>query len=213
MTRTKPATAIEKISGHVTTESALALIGALSGNPLAALLPVLGKSLASERQKKRVEVALLEVNQLLESHEKALRDLNDAQYKLINETLLAFLHSTSQEKLNYLRNPVRNGLAMPDLQPEEAVALARIVRDLSAEEANFLVRSFSFKRIQLGKGTGQDTPDALVIPLGGREELIATGLISLGLILPAGPTLDDSGLMRFSNVVAKVIALLREPSA
>ncbi len=203
---------VEKIAGHVATESALTLIGALSGNPIGALLPVLGKSLASERQKRRVEAALVEINTMLETHEKALHHITDAQYKLINETILAFLHTTSEEKLAYLRRAVGNSLAMSDLQPEEAVVLARVVRDISAEEADFLVRNFSFDRVQLGISSGSDIPSALVVPFGGREELVATGLISLGLLVPAGPTWDDSGLMRFSNVVAKVIVLLRETS-
>src|SRR6266702_4498673 len=197
MPRSKPPMSVEKIAGHVATESALTLIGALSGNPIGALLPVLGKSLASERQKRRVEAALVEINTMLETHEKALHHITDAQYKLINETILAFLHTTSEEKLAYLRRAVGNSLAMSDLQPEEA---------------DFLVRNFSFDRVQLGISSGSDIPSALVVPFGGREELVATGLISLGLLVPAGPTWDDSGLMRFSNVVAKVIVLLRETS-
>ena len=101
---------------------------------------------------------------------------------------------------------------MPEIPSEEAVVLSRIVRDISAEEADFLLRHFSYQRLQLGVAQGSISSDALVVPAGGREELIVSGLVSLGLLIPAGPTFDDSGLMRFSNVVGKVIALLREPT-
>lgn len=103
---------IEKGMGSLATESALTLIGALSGNPLGSLLPILTKSLASERQRARIEKALVEVNATLTSHETLLRDLTDPQYKLINETILAFLNTTNSEKLTYLRNAVSNSLTI-----------------------------------------------------------------------------------------------------
>jgi hypothetical protein len=207
----QPPTALEKIAGSVVTESTLTLVGVLSGSPLGALLPVLAKSLASERQRQRVEAALAEINSVLETQGEALRNLTDPQYKLINETILAFLHTTSVEKLSYLRRAVRNGLEMSAIQPEEAVVLSRVIRDISAEEADFLVRNFSYERIQLGVAEGPTIRGVLVVPAGGRDELILSGLISLGLIIPAGPTMDDQGIMRFSNSVAKLIALLWEP--
>jgi len=205
----QPATAVEKIAGSVATESALTVVGALAGGPLAPLLPVLAKSLASERQQRRIEAALSEIGSLLEAHDQALRNLTDAQYKLINETILAILHTTSDEKLSYLRRAVRNGLAMSEIQSEESVVLSRLIRDISAEEADFLVQNFSHERIQFGITSEPATPGVFVLPEGGRNELIVSGLISLGLLIPAGPTIDDQGVMRFSNSVAKVLALLR----
>ena len=209
MQKIQPPSKAETLAGSTATESALTLISALSGNPLGALLPVLSKSLANERQRKRVEAALMEINEVLEAQGDALRNITDGQYKMINEAILAFLHTTSLEKLVYLRRAVQNSLSMSDLESEEAIVLSRVVRDISAEEADFLLRNFSHKRIQLSSAQGAEMNGVLVVPDGGREELIVSGLISLGLLIPAGPTWDDSGLMRFSNIVAKVIALLR----
>lgn len=98
------------------------------------------------------------------------------------------------------------------MQAAEAALLSRIIRDISAEEADFLISSFSFQRLQLGNSSGTEE-GVLVIPIGGREELVVSGLISLGLLISAGPTIDDSGLLRFSNAVAKIIALLVEPDS
>jgi hypothetical protein len=158
-----------------------------------------------------VEAALAEINSVLTAHESALRNISDAQYKLINEAILALLHTTSQEKLAYLRRAVRNSLELSEIQPEEAVVLSRVIRDISAEEADFLVSNFSYQRLQLGNVTGTLEEGVFVIPTGGRDELIVSGLISLGLVIPAGPTMDDQGIMRFSNVVAKIIAVLKAP--
>ena len=205
-------TKLENIAGSVPSEAALTLVGVLSGNPLAALLPVLSNSLASGRQKKRVEAALADINSVLTIHANTLRNINDAQYKLINEVILTLLHTTSEEKLVYLRHAVRNSLEVSDMQAAEAALLSRIIRDISAEEADFLISSFSFQRLQLGNSSGTEE-GVLVIPIGGREELVVSGLISLGLLISAGPTIDDSGLLRFSNAVAKIIALLVEPDS
>ena len=205
----QPPTVIEKVAGSVVTESALTVVGALAGGPLAPVLPVLAKSLASERQKGRIEAALSEISSVLEAHDLALRNLTDAQYKLINETILAILHTTSDEKLSCLRRAIRNGLAMSEIQPAESVVLSRVIRDISAEEADFLVQNFSHERIQFGSTSKPVAPGIFVLPEGGRNELIVSGLISLGLLIPAGPTIDDQGVMRFSNTVAKVLALLR----
>lgn len=205
-------TKLENIAGSIPSEAALTLVGVLSGNPLAALLPVLSNSLASGRQKKRVEAALADINSVLTIHANTLRNINDAQYKLINEVILTLLHTTSEEKLVYLRRAVRNSLEVSDMQAAEAAVLSRIIRDISAEEADFLISSFSHQRLQLGNAGGT-AEGVLVIPIGGHEELVVSGLISLGLLISAGPTMDDSGLLRFSNAVAKIIALLVEPDS
>lgn len=205
----KPSTIVEKIAGNVAIESTLTVMGSLMGGPLAPLLPVLAKSLASERQRHRIEGALVEISSVLEAHDQVLQNLTDPQYKLINEAILATLHTTSNEKLIYLRSAIRNGLEMPDIQPEESVVLSRVIRDISAEEADFLVQNFSHQRIQFGVTSGSPPVGVFVVSEGGRNELIVTGLISLGLLIPAGPTMDDQGVMRFSSSVAKLIALFR----
>lgn len=209
MTHLTPPTLLERVAG---TEAGLTLISALSGAPITALLPVLGNILAGERHRRRVEQALANVSVILEAHSEQLLTLTDSQFKFMNEAVLAILHTTSEEKLAYLRQAIQNSLTVPDLQPEEAVLLARVIRDISAEEAHFLINNFAHERIQIGR-IAENVLGALVVESGGRDEMIISGLTALGLILPAGPTMNDMGLVRFSNVVAKVIALLRDPKA
>lgn len=62
MIQTKPSSVVESVSGNIITESALTAIAGISGGPLAALLPVLATSLASGRQKERVEKALVDIH-------------------------------------------------------------------------------------------------------------------------------------------------------
>lgn len=83
-------TFLEETSGHLVTQSVLTYVSALSGNPLAALLPILTSSLASERQKSRIEAALTEIDTTLQKHTKELRNIDDAQYKLINEAIFRY---------------------------------------------------------------------------------------------------------------------------
>jgi hypothetical protein len=200
----------EKISGNPTTESALTLISALSGNPVSALLPLLSNSLANGRHKKRVEAALTEVNKILAQHEEKIRSLTDGQYKLINETILSFLQTTSSKKINYLKNVIRNTLKVEETATEDGVFLSRTIRDISADEILFLLKHFLYEKIQIGNSSSTMPRNVLTIKSNSKGELICSGLISLGLIVPSGPTFDDQGLWRFSGLVAKLIVLLQD---
>ena len=204
--------ALERVSGSLATEAGLTAIGAVAGGALAPLLPVLAKSLASERQRKRVEAALTEIARTLERHEGAIRTLSDAQYKLINETVLTLLQTTQKEKLHHLRAVVANTLSESELLPEEASILSRVVRDISVQEIKFLLASFKYVAVALSE---QDQPkegpgsEVLYVHPGSREALAVSGLLSLGLVVAGGPTWDITPL-NFTRIVAKLIALLKQ---
>lgn len=201
---------MERATGGVLTDGAAALLAAFSGNPLVALLPVLTNAIASGRQRARVERAIVDVSADLEARLESLRNITDEQYKLLNETILALFQTTDQRKLEYLRAAVRNELSMNDLIPQEAAALSRIVRDISAEEADFVIEHFSYHRIHL---TSLDAPvkeNVLVLRPASREGLVVSGLLALGILTPGEATFDDSGLLRFSEIVVKLILILRK---
>jgi hypothetical protein len=205
---------MEKIAGNLAVEAALTAIAAAAGTPLAALLPVLGKSLASERQKLRVEATLREMNDLLLKHESNLAALTDQQYKFINEAVLALLHTTNESKMGFLRNAVHNGLSTPEMPDQEAVFLSRVIRDISADEAQFLIANFRYERIWFNETepAERDRPTLAVKP-NTHDGQITLGLLTLGVLTTAEPTWDDSGLLRFTPMAAKLIALLKKPGA
>ena len=212
MTTIPPPSLIERVSGSLTAEAALTAIAAVSGTPLAALLPILGKSLAAERQRQRVESTLVEINDMLQRHKSLIAAITDQQYKFVNEAILALLHTTNQEKMALLSNVVQNGLTCNDLPDQEAVFLSRIVRDISADEANFLLQNFSYHRIWLNEiEPDEQEVKTLNIKPATPQGHIVLGLITLGLVTTAEPTYDDSGLLRFTPLVAKLIALLKQP--
>lgn len=215
MSKREDRSTLERATGSVVTESALTVLAAVAGGALAPLLPVLTKSLAAERQKARVEKALSEINQVLQDHGAEIRALNDEQYKIINETVLALLQTTHTEKLKYLRSAIENVLTMPEFLPEEAVILSRIVRDISAEEAAFLLRTFTHAGILLfALKEGQEASDnVLYVDPKSKDALIVSGLLALGLLVPGETTYGGPNILRFSGVVAKLIVLLRKPSA
>ena len=211
MNRLEPPSRLEVVAGHPATEAALTYVGAASGNPLLALLPPLAKSLASERQRQRVEGALADINATLTKHESLLRTLSDEQYKLINESILALLHTTSVSKIQYLRRAVANSLTATDVLPQEAIVLSRVIRDISAEEADFVLKNFQYDRVQVSSSADGYGQTHLRVSPDSPEGLVAVGLVSLGLLAEAEPTWDDSGMLRFSAITAKLIVLLREP--
>jgi hypothetical protein len=205
---------LERVAGNLATEAALTVVAALAGGPLAPLLPVLAKSLAASRQQQRVQQALIEMRQVLESHEAEIRDLTDEQYKLVNESILAILQTTQAEKLIFLRSVATNALKVHDLGGQAAIVLSRIVRDISAEEVTFLLRAFEYEGVLLNENVEQSEVlgNVLRIAPSSPEALSVIGLQSLGLLAPP-ETGWDSGAMRFTAIVAKLIALVREPDA
>ena len=214
MTTLVPRTNAERAAGSLAAELSLTMVAAAAGSPLAALLPVLGKTLAAERQRQRVEATLFAMDTLLSEHAEQLAALTDSQYKFVNEAILALLHTTSERKMALLKNAVQNGLMDSGLPSQEAVFLSRIVRDISHEEAEFLSENFAYQRIWLNEMpvAPHDVPTLAVLPqsAGGKAVI---GLMSLGLVTPAEPTWDDSGLLRFSPLAAKLLSLLHTPDA
>lgn len=213
MDKPKAPSSIERISGSVVTQSALAAISALSAGPLAALLPILAGSLAAERQKVRVERFLCDITEVLEQHEEEIRNLSDEKYKLINETVLALLQTTEQAKLKYLRAVVANTLSAADFRSQEATVLSRVIRDMSAEEAEYLLGTFEYAGVHLMKPqSGPELLDNILrVDPDSHEALLVSGLMSLGLLVPAEPTWDAPNVLRFSSIVAKLIAILQTP--
>lgn len=214
MSAMKPPSTLEKAAGSLPVETALTAVAAAAGTPLAALLPVLGKSLASERQKQRVETTLREMNDVLLKHEAQLATLTDQQYKFINEAILSLLHTTNESKMRFLRNVVQNSLSASELQDQEAVFLSRVIRDISADEAQFLIANFGYERIWLNESEpGENERSTLAIKPNTPNGQVALGLLTLGLLITAEQTWDDSGFLCFTPLVAKLIALLRKPDA
>ncbi len=203
-------TRLERAAGSLATEGALSAVGAMAGGVLAPLLPVLAKSLAAERQKRRIEAALVEIDAILQEHEQALNAMSDAQYKLINEAILALLHTTAEKKMMYLKRAVGNAISLSAVDDQEAVVLSRVVRDMSAEEAAFVSENFSFDRIQVASGEAEHEMKVLILKPGTPEALVVTGLVSLGVLETAEPTWDESGLLRYSSITAKLVVLLRD---
>lgn len=213
MTALIPPSPLERSAGYPALEAALTFLGATAGTPLAALLPVLTKSLASERQRLRVETTLAEMDKMLTRHENEIRTLTDAQYKLLNESLLALLHTTEVEKFQYLRRAVSNTLFEHDLIPQDAAVLSRIVRDISAAEADFVIRNVGFSRIWLTTEQNEASGKALLVNPASPEAVVVSGLTSLGLLLSGSSDFAGLGMLEWTPVTAKLISILRDPDA
>lgn len=212
MSKKTPNNLVERVSGNVFTESALTLFAAGSGVVLAPLLPILAKSIASERQKKRVDEALCKLTAKLEIHEELLKNITDSQYQLMNEVLSTLMQTVNDKKIALLLNAVENSLKNTELSDQESVFLSRIIRDISVDEIVFLKSYFQYHRVWLNETQLPENENkTLQITPESRDGQTALGLVTLGLLMQAEPTYDESGLLRFSPMVAKLIAVLKTP--
>jgi len=199
---------LESVAGSKSTAIATTLIAAFSGTPLAALLPVLTGALANDRHKKRIEKAIEEISVELERLKDKIHVMSDSQYKIVNETILTIFQTTEDEKIEYLRNVVRNVVSTKVASHHEAALISRLIRDLSAEEVSFIINNGKFERISLGDSKPFDQR-SLKVSLDSNEALVVNGLISLGLLIPAEPSGNENILLRFAPIIPKLLALLR----
>jgi hypothetical protein len=209
----QPPTDTEKIAGHLATKlaaNAVAVAGA-TFSPLAAFVPVLFDSLASQRQSERLNATLSEIRGLLAEHTEQLRHVSDDQYKIINEAIAAAFCTTQPDKFQLLKNVVRNGVQQSTLVENLSDALARVVRDISAGEAKFLANNFHYDVFVI-------TAEVAELPIGERiqvvkpgtpDEVLVSGLINLGLLYSKSTRWDAMGF-DWSPLAPKLLALIRD---
>ncbi len=183
-------------------------IPAVSG-VLAQFLPVLTGALASTRQAERVQRAFRDINAELEQQAETLRNMSDEQYKLVNEAVVAILHTTDPAKIEYLKRAVANGLQIPDLVPLNSAVLSRVVRDISAAEADFLLANFQYQYVTFDPPPESPPGTTRYVDRESEDAIIVSGLMALGLLVPGPSTWDGSGLQEFAKVTVHVINLLR----
>ncbi len=212
--------ALERVAGSTTVAIAAAGVAAAASGPLAPFipavsgvlaqfLPVLANALAATRQAERVQEAFRAINAELEEHGEALRNMSDEQYKLVNEAVVAILHTTDPGKIEYLKRAVANGLQIPDLVPLNSAVLSRVVRDISAAEADFLIANFQYQFVTFDPPPESPLGNTRYVDRESDEAIIVSGLMALGLLVPGPSIWDGSGLQEFAKVTVHVINLLR----
>lgn len=140
---------VETVAGHPVSQ-ALATYGATIAtgvHPAVALLPVLASSGAAALMQKRVEAAITELNSQLANKTEQLASLSDAQFKLICELMATLQRTNDEQKLEYLKTVVLNGVRATNLTNEKAYIVSRIIRDISVLEIDFLLVAAKHSRI------------------------------------------------------------------
>jgi hypothetical protein len=205
-------TNLEKIMGSPVTESITTLIGTAGAltTPFAVLLPVLTNSIAGQRQQKRIECALDEINTELTNQKELLKNLSDEQYFILTESITEIFQTINKEKIKYLKRAIFNSPSMNNLDSQRAVSLSRIIRDISAEEALFTIEnSLKYTCIHVTNNPQTDRNDTLYIPRNSPESLVVSGLESLGVLEFHLGTMGDGNILCFSSITNDLISLLR----
>jgi hypothetical protein len=208
---------LEKTAGSLpvkATANAIAVFGSTI-TPLAAFVPFLVDTLASGRQTERLERMFAELNALTAEHSERLKELSDDQYKVVNEAISAAFYTTEEAKLDLLKRAAANAVADADAVSGVSDALSRVVRDISAAEAAFVIRNFNCELLVVADGPTEmprtliDMPRTLGIKPHSTDEIILSGLINLGLLYSKT---SRWGLVAFewSPLVVKLIRLLKD---
>lgn len=210
MTKLMDASALELAAGNPLSSAAVNALATYLGGPLAAAIPSLVSSLASRRHQERVAAAIADISECLSSQEEKIRHLTDEQYKLANELYLALLQTTHTAKIEYLKKAIKRTVDTPDIGAQEAAVLSRIIRDISAEEVEFLTKVFHYKHICMRAPAPNDAGrDVYCVAHDGKESILVAGLTALGILVPGTITLSGGSNLYFSTITAKLLAILQ----
>ena len=197
---------VEKISGHPTTSGAVTAIATAfaATTPAAIFLPVLTGTLAASRHERRLQEFIRDVTRQLEAHQNELNDLTDTQYQLISDAVASALHTVDRRKLEFLKLAITNSLNV-DIPLEQTAFIARAIRDISVEEAEFLLR-IGTRPITTDFTHRVDHSLQYVSP-DSKDFMSLTGLVSLGLFRDqAGYGGSITVITLGGDVVSKLLA-------
>lgn len=205
--------ALEAGSGNVGTKVAANAFAVLFsiGTPLAAFVPFLVDSLASGRQAQRVEKMFGELSELINAHSDQLKALSDDQYKVVSEAISAAFYTISAEKISLLKRTAANAFLNGEIVEKLSDPLSRVVRDISAAEASFVIRNFGYESFMISAEALEppDLSSTLIIRPHSNDEVIVAGLINLGLLYSKKPKFDVVAY-EWSPLVATLIRLIKE---
>lgn len=204
-------TALAAVLPYVQSEAGIAAVAAAS------LLPPLFNSIPDQRYKVRQDEWRHNVSQDLEKLLSQIAALTDEQYHLMNEIVGIASQTINATKLEYLRSAVRNTACMKDLASQEASLLGRLIRDISAHEADFVLQHFGYDYVFVGSNAS-DWLNSFNIEENSDDSLVVRGLAGLGILV----AVDDGNQMgffgqgtffKFSKMAGKLIVLLRTSRA
>jgi hypothetical protein len=219
----KPTTA-EKVMGNLPVSLAVTALAAalpyvqseagIAAVAAASLLPPLFNSVPDQRYKMRQDEWRNNVSQDLEKVPSQIASLTDDQYHLMNEIVGIASQTINTTKLEYLRTAVLNTVFMQDLASQEASLLGRLIRDISAHEANFVLEHFGYDYVLVGSSSSSWI-NSFCVEENSDASLVVRGLAGLGLLV----AVDDGNQMgffgqgtffTFSKMAGKLIVLLRQ---
>jgi hypothetical protein len=213
--------ALEKVTDNLVVQMGGAALAVASGAWWAALLPVLTNSLANGRAQTRIGAALHELNRRLGEVSDQVKNLSDAQYRLIGGVVIAMCETVDDGKLSLLKDAAVNAVGSEDLDGFQAQVFSRILRDISVAEVAFLAEhegrrwiSFAEPRT-VGPIASLENPPPLFVDKTGGQGAVAIGLIHLGLIVRSSSEglSSDQGAYTFSPLVTPFLRLLKEPNS
>jgi len=198
---------VEKISGALTTSVLMTAVGVVSGNPFAAFLPLLAATPAAQRHKKRIEASLTDLNERLAHLESHVEKLTDAQLQYVGELANSIIRTTNDEKIEILKHAIEKGIISASPIERSGGQLARLLRDITPEEAAFLLDHEKYKEILVDFDDTNDSSVATV-KKGTRKYELLGGLLTLGLLHYSQHRLQVDAYY-FSDIAEELVEVLK----
>lgn len=116
------------------------------------------------------------------------------------------MQTTEDEKIKHLKKIIENSIHCEEFPITLATQLSRTIRDISAEEIAFLHKNNHYNKVVFVEDPNIDSD--LYIEPHSHQSTLAAGLISMGLLVPTKPTIDDIGSYQFSPLSKELLKIL-----
>jgi len=198
---------LEKITGNISVQASATAAAALVGGPLAALVPLLLATISGTRHDERIKNALSEICITLENMKDLVDQMTDPSYKLLNDAILCLPHSVQEEKIKYLKTCITRCITNDRLNMHNATKIGRLLRDISAEEISFISK---YRDTPITFSSTGELHDGVNIDKFSEDGNIATGLVSLGLLVEVGSVGEFSAVshLKFNDVAFELLKLV-----
>lgn len=199
---------------------AAAAAAAATGGPVAAVVATMLQSLftgaAGAAITKNIEAAVIALDEELSALKDEQSKMTAQQILVAHQAVREMVVSIDQTRLDTLRRVAIGAVKDSDLSENDAYVIARVLRDVTPGEINFLNQYFRYSQIYLlqqsfGGELNPATRDEIVTEGGyildeanGEVQLIE-GLVRTGLMKRSDRVAEA---YEFTSVVAKILAYL-----
>lgn len=175
----------------------------IANAPWLAVIPGAVGSIATSRMEGRLTEKIKKLSEELAAVKAD--DLSENQLAFVMDAVSAMFSTVDVKKLDILKEAAKRAALEPKVVQDHGALLARVLRNLSPLEIDFLIRNFG-QEVRLFEKGREEVDGVVWVNPASEDSMAVSGLLSLGLLLPVGESWADK--LAWTRTASKVLALV-----